>query len=282
MDLFLSVFATLSVILGYSFASMKIINEGNEALVERLGQYQKKLNPGLNFIIPLLDAIVIEETTREKVLNIEPQNAITKDNVSLKVDAVVYWRIVELEKTFYEVEDIENAIENLVLTNMRSAIGELLLEETYSSRKPINLKLLQELDDATGNWGVKITRVEVKNIEPVATVMESLEQERAAESKKRAALLEAEGTVGSIKMISQVLQQEPNAEAVLQFLVAQRYVEANEKLGNSENSKVLFMDPRALNEAVHHLISQEKNTPSSTMINPPLKPPLKPPSKPNP
>jgi regulator of protease activity HflC (stomatin/prohibitin superfamily) len=277
MDVFLSLFATITVILGYSFASMKIINEGNQALVERLGQYHKKLEPGLNFIIPFLDSIVIQENTREKVLNIEPQNAITKDNVSLKIDAIVYWRVVDLEKTFYEVEDIEDAIENLVLTNVRSAIGELVLEETYSSRKPINLKLLRELDDATGNWGVKITRVEVKNIEPVPTVMESLEQERAAESKKRAALLEAEGTVGSIKMISQVLEQEANAEAVLQFIVAQRYVEANENLSNSTNSKIIFMDPKALNEAISHLMSEKK--PHPTPVNPPNSP-INPPPNP--
>ena len=259
MNFFLSLFSAITVVLGYGFASMKIINEGNEALVERLGQYQKKLSPGLNFIIPLLDTIVIEESTREKVLNIEPQNAITKDNVSLKVDAVVYWRVMELEKTFYEVEDIEDAIQNLVLTNVRSQIGEFELEKTYSSRKPINQKLLEELDEATGNWGVKITRVEVKNIEPVPTVMESLEQERAAESKKRAILSEAQGTVESIEMISKALQKEPNAEAVLKFIVAQRYVEANEKIGNSENSKILFMNPQGLNEAITDLMSEKKH-----------------------
>ena len=200
MNFFLSIVGVITVALGSGFASIKIINEGNEALVERLGQYQKKLRPGLNFIIPLLDTIVIEESTREKVLNIEPQNAITQDNVSLKVDAVVYWRVMELEKTFYEVEDIEDAIKNLVLTNVRSQMGEFELEETYSSRKPINEKLLKELDEATGNWGVKITRVEVKNIEPVPAVMEALEQERAAESKKRAVLSEAQGTVESIRI----------------------------------------------------------------------------------
>jgi len=258
-------YATITLALGsigYAFASLKIINEGNEALVERLGQYHKKLNPGLNFVVPLLDTIVVEETTREKVLGIEPQSAITKDNVSLKIDAVVYWQIIDLEKTFYVVEDIKEAIENLVVTTLRSAIGRLELEETYSSRDRINQLLLQQLDEATANWGVKVTRVEVREISPAKTVMESLEQERAAESKKRATLLETEGTVRSIEMLSTALRTQNNAHEVLNFLVTQRYVEANEKLGASANSKIVFMDPRALTEAMSDLIFDHSNPPA--------------------
>jgi len=265
MDIILSLVGMMTVFLTGIFASMRIVKEGNQAIIERLGQYHRKLEPGLNFIVPLFDSIVIEENLKEKVLDIEPQNTITKDNVPLKVDAVIYWKVMDLEKTFYGVEDIKEAIENLVLTNIRSVIGELLLEETYSSRKNINEILLKNIDDATGNWGVKITRVELKTLEPISSVMASLQEERAAESKKRTALLEAESIVGYIKIISQVLQQEPNAELALQFLVAKRYVEANEQLGTSENSKILFMDPKALNEALHHLISEK----SSQSKNPP-------------
>ncbi|MEA5420394.1 stomatin-like protein [Spirulina sp. CCNP1310] len=263
--------------------SIKIINEGNEALVERFGQYSRKLTAGPNIVLPLLESIVVEETTREKVLDIEPQYAITKDNVSLKVDAVVYWRILELERTFYVVEDIKKAIKNLVLTNIRSAMGRLKLEETYSSRGRINQSLLEQLDEATGDWGVKVTRIEVREISPAATVMESLELERAAESKKRAEIAETEGIVQSIQMLSDVLDQKPDAKQVLEFLVAQRYVEANEKLGNSPNSKVLFMDPNALNEAMQGLMSNRYHRLGPDLPptpEPPPAPPAAPPSPP--
>lgn len=248
---------SLSAACCVALASIKIINEGNEALVERLGQYHKKLEPGVNWVIPLLDQIVVEDTTREKVLNIEPQNAITKDNVSLQADAVVYWRVLDLEKTFYSVEDIEEAIKNLVLTTLRSAIGGLSLEQTYSTRKDINQTLLQELDEATGDWGVKVTRVEVRDIKPAQTVMESLEQERAAESRKRAALLEAEGTVGSIELISKALRNHSNTQEVLNFLIARRYVDANEKLSASPNSKIIFMDPKQVRGSTDELMYHE-------------------------
>ena len=251
-------YIVISLIIGSGsmlLTSMRIVNEGNEALVERLGRYNNKLSPGVNFVLPFLDAIVVEETTREKVLGIEPQKAISKDNVSLKIDAVIYWQILDLEKAFYAVEDIQAAIENLVVTTLRSEIGRLDLDETYSSRESINRKLLQQLDEATGNWGVKVTRIEVKEIEPSKTVMDSLEVERAAESKKKAAILETEGTVQSIKMLSDALNKQPNAQEVLSYLIAQRYVDANEKLGNSPNSKILFMDPKALNEATTDLMS---------------------------
>ncbi|MEC4805443.1 MAG: stomatin-like protein [Jaaginema sp. PMC 1079.18] len=249
------IFVILSAV-GYSLVSIRVISEGNEALVERVGKFNRKLEPGLNFVIPWLESIVVEETNREKVLGIEPQTAITKDNVSLKIDAVVYWQVVDLEKTFYLVEDIQEAIENLVLTTLRSAIGRLDLEETYSSRDEINKTLLQQLDDATVNWGVKVTRVEVREIKPASTVMESLELERAAKSKKRAEVSQAEGTVESIKMIAEAVMKDPNMQNVLQFLIAQRFVEANEQIGRSPNSKIVFMDPKALNEAMTALMSE--------------------------
>lgn len=251
---------------GYGLISIRVISEGNEALVERVGKFNRKLEPGLNFVIPWLESIVVEETNREKVLGIEPQTAITKDNVSLKIDAVVYWQIVDLEKTFYLVEDIREAIENLVLTTLRSAIGRLDLEETYSSRDEINKTLLQQLDDATVNWGVKVTRVEVREIKPASTVMESLELERAAKSKKRAEVSQAEGTVESIKMIAEAVMKDPNMQNVLQFLIAQRFVEANEQIGKSPNSKIMFMDPKALNEAMNSLMST--HLPGDELIRP--------------
>ncbi|MBW4648808.1 MAG: paraslipin [Kastovskya adunca ATA6-11-RM4] len=269
MDSLLSILAPMIlVVIGYGVGATKIVNEGNEALVERLGQYHKRLDPGLNFIIPIIDRIAVEESTREQVLDTQSQQAITKDNIAVQVDAVVFWRIMDLQKAYYEVEQVEDAIENLVITTLRSRIGELPLDQTYSSRADINKRILEQLDDATGGWGVKVNRVEVQEIKPPRTVLESLEKERAAESQKQAAIFEAEGTVKSIQMISQALMSQPNSEQVLRFLVAQRYVEANQKLGESNNSKVVFMDPKALSEALTDLMS----TPENPTISPPPPP----------
>jgi regulator of protease activity HflC (stomatin/prohibitin superfamily) len=258
MESILSVLAPMIlVVVGYTIGSTKIVNEGNEALVERLGKYHRRLEPGLNYIVPFLDRIAVEETTREQVLDIDPQQAITKDNISVEVDAVVFWQILDLEKAYYAVEDVEIALENLVLTTLRSTIGDLELDQTYSSKGDVNRKLLQQLDEATANWGVKVIRVEVQNITPPQAVLDSLAKERAAESEKQAKIFEAQGTVESIEMISKALQLQPNSQQVLQFLVAQRYVDANQKLSESNNAKVVFMDPKALTEALHGLMDTE-------------------------
>lgn len=266
MDSILSILAPMIlVVIGYSVGSTKVINEGNEALVERVGQYHRKLKPGLNFIIPFIDKVAVEETVREQVLDTPPQQAITKDSIPVEVDAVVFWKIRELEKAFYAVEDLERAIEDLVKTTMRSMIGQLELDQTYSSRADINRHLLQELNEATASWGVEVLRVEVQEIAPPQEVLESLAKARAAESAKQAAIseaegakqasiAEAEGTVRSIEIISKAIQSQPNSRQVLQFLITQRYVEANQKLGESPNSKVVFMDPKALTEAMTNLM----------------------------
>src|ERR671932_2628416 len=182
MESILSILApAILVVIGYTIGSTKIINQGNEALVERLGKYHKKLNPGLNYIVPFIDRIAVEDTTREQVLDSEPQQAITKDNIPVEVDAVVYWRVKDLRDAYYNVEDVEVAISNSVKTTMRSQIGELELDQTYSSRAQINQHLLEELADAARGWGVEIIRVEVQQITPPAEVLESLAKARAAE-----------------------------------------------------------------------------------------------------
>ncbi|MBW4653947.1 MAG: SPFH/Band 7/PHB domain protein [Kaiparowitsia implicata GSE-PSE-MK54-09C] len=254
--------------IGYLIGSVKIINQGNEALVERLGKYHKKLTPGLNYVVPLLDNIVLEESVRERMIDIEPQDAITSDNVSVVVDAVVYWRILQLERTYYQVEDVEEALENLVTTTLRSEIGQMQLSRIFSSRSEINQSLLHQLDDATASWGVKVTRVEVQKITPAKAVLEAMELEKAADSKKKAAIFEAEGkkqaaieeaegAVQSMKMIAEALKTHPNSREILRYLVAQRYVDANYRLGDSPNSKLVFMDPKALTEALSDLIPRD-------------------------
>ncbi|MEO0409105.1 MAG: SPFH domain-containing protein [Cyanobacteria bacterium P01_A01_bin.135] len=263
----------LFLAIGYIVGSIRVINEGYEAIVERLGRYRCKLSPGLNFIVPLLDQIVWVATTREQILDIDPQDAFTSDNVNLQIDAVVYWRILEVQQTYYTIEDVEEALRNLVVTTLRSLVGKMKLEETYSNRQETNRILLEELDDATATWGVKVIRVEVQNINLPETIQKSLEKERAAESQKRAAVLEAEGkrqaaiaeaqaTVESARLIVEQLQGKVDPKAVLKYLIEQRRVDANYQLGKSNNSKIIFMDPKGFDEATAELISDGQDRPA--------------------
>lgn len=201
--------------------SVKVINQGNEALVERLGSYNKKLEPGLNFVVPFLDKIVYRQTIREKVLDIPPQKCITRDNVGIEVDAVIYWRIVDMEKAWYKVENLHSAMTNLVLTQIRSEMGQLELDQTFTARSQINEILLRDLDIATDPWGVKVTRVELRDIIPSQAVRESMELQMSAERRRRAAILNSEGERESAvnsargKAEAQILDAEARQKSVI-------------------------------------------------------------------
>lgn len=213
---------------GGALSSVKIIQQGNEALVERLGVYDRKLSPGPNFVVPVLDRIAFQETIREKVLDIPPQPCITRDNVSITVDAVVYWRIVDMAKAFYKVQNLQAAMVNLVLTQIRSEMGQLELDDTFTARSQINELLLRDLDIATDPWGVKVTRVELRDIIPSQAVQESMELQMSAERRKRAAILTSEGERESAvnsargKAEAQVLDAEARQKAVVLEAEAQQ------------------------------------------------------------
>jgi regulator of protease activity HflC (stomatin/prohibitin superfamily) len=275
------VFAVVLTVVGATVGSVRRVNEGNEALVERLGKYQRKLTPGLNFgILPIIDEVVAEATVREQILDIEPNEVITKDNVTLVVDAVIFWRIMDLYRAFYEIDNVKEGLKNLVITTLRSEVGLMNLQETYSSRTEINRALLENLDDATEAWGVKVTRVEIQDIKiPNPKLQEAIEDERAAKSRKQAAISKAEGErqaaiaraegekqasiqsaeaiAESVKRIADALPAGASTQQILRYLVAQRYVDANVQLGESPNSKIVFMNPRDLTEGLADLISQE-------------------------
>ncbi|MCH2049300.1 MAG: SPFH/Band 7/PHB domain protein [Trichodesmium sp. ALOHA_ZT_67] len=303
-------------------ASVKVINQGNEALVETLGRYNgRKLDAGLKIIIPFLDKISYQETIREKVLDIKPQPCITRDNVAISVDAVVYWRIMDMEKAYYKVENLQSAMTNLVLTQIRAEMGKLELDQTFTARTEINEVLLRELDIATDPWGVKVTRVELRDISPSKAVQDSMELQMTAERKKRAAILTSEGerdsainsargraesqvldaqarqkatvleaeaqqkaivlkaqaerqsqvlkaqaTAEALEIITKTLREDPNAKEALEFLLAQNYLDMGQKIGTSESSKVMFMDPRnipATLEGMRSIVTDNKNSVSS-------------------
>ncbi|MGB3300878.1 MAG: stomatin-like protein [Phormidesmis sp.] len=254
--MFSSIIAILAFILvGYSVGSVRIIKEGNAALVERLGRYRDTLKPGLSFIVPLLDSVVLEDSLREQTLDIPPQRAITKDNVDLEVDAIIYWRIYDLKRTYYAVEDVEFAMQELVITTLRSEVGKTDFQQLFSSRDTINSALLDVLDEATAPWGLKVNRVEIQKLEPPQNVLEAMQKERAAAYEKSAKISEAQADVESMRILSEALAATGNGREVLHYLLAQRYVAANQKIGESDNSKVLFMDPKALTEGLVDLMN---------------------------
>lgn len=173
--------------------SVQVVRQGDISIVERFGKFHSRLEPGLHLLIPFVDQIRTTLTNREQVLDIPPQKCITSDNAPLAADAVVYWRIEDAEKAIYAVVDLELAIQNLVLTQLRAEIGKLTLDMTFSAREQINQVLLDELDVATEPWGVKITRVEVRDIVPNTEILRAMEMQMAAERTKRASIIKSEG-----------------------------------------------------------------------------------------
>jgi len=172
--------------------SATIIHQAEKGIVERLGRFKETLDPGLKFIIPIIDSLVSRIDMRETVLDIVPQPVITRDNVTVTVDAVVYYLVTDAKAVRYEVANFYAAVSKLAQTNIRNVVGEMSLDETLTSRERINAALTQTLDEATDKWGVKVTRVEVKEIEPPHDISEAMSKQMKAEREKRATILEAE------------------------------------------------------------------------------------------
>jgi regulator of protease activity HflC (stomatin/prohibitin superfamily) len=263
--------AIVLVLIGYALGSAKLINEGNEALVERLGRYHRKLKPGLNFIVPLVDSIVMEDTTREQILDIKPQKVITKDNVYLEVDGVVSWRIMSMEKSFYKIDDIQVALANLATVELRANIADRTLTETISSRNEMNQSLLAVLNDTSTEWGVQILRVDIQSITPPESVQRSMAEQQAAQIRKQAAITTAEGereasikraeaTKESIRILSDAITSKPETKEILKYLVAQEQLEASHRLGASTNAKVVFLNQGMSEGAIDQMIGDTVGT----------------------
>jgi regulator of protease activity HflC (stomatin/prohibitin superfamily) len=199
-------FLLLIVILFITFVSLarsaRVVAQYEKGLVLRLGRYRHTVDSGLTFLVPVIEGI-IKVDMRERVINVEPQKVITKDNVSVTVDAVIYYRISDPVKATFEVQNFGYAATTLAQTNLRNLIGDKSLDETLTARDTINANLRSVLDEATNTWGVKVTRVEVQKIDPPADITEAMSRQMKAERDKRANILEAEG----VKQ-SQILQAE--------------------------------------------------------------------------
>ena len=173
--------------------AVQVVPQASEYIVERFGRYQKTLSPGFNLIIPFIDSVRSRVSMKETVLNVNQQEIISRDNASVQVDGIAFFQVMDSKKATYIVNNLYLALENIIMTNIRTVMGGIVLDEMLSNREIINSKLLSVLDEATDPWGVKIVRVEIKDITPPRDLLDAMAQQMKAEREKRAAILQVKG-----------------------------------------------------------------------------------------
>ena len=260
-------------------AGVKVVPQGYEWTVERFGRYRSTLRPGLNLIVPYIDRIGHKINMMETVFDIQSQEVITRDNAMVRADGVVFYQVLDAAKSAYEVNDLDRAINNLTMTNIRTVMGSMDLDELLSQRDKINARLLIVVDAATTPWGVKVTRIEIKDIQPPQDLVDSMARQMKAEREKRAVILDAEGLRQSEilraegEKIAVMLDAEGRKEAAfrdaeareraaeaeakatqmvseaiskgdvnaINYFVAQKYVDALQNIASAPNQKLILM-----------------------------------------
>ncbi len=248
------------------YKGINIVPQGEEWIIERLGKFSRTLKPGLNLIVPYIDSVRTRITTRDIILDVPQQEVITRDNAVILTNAVTFIRVTKPEDAIYGVEDFKIAIKQLVMTTLRSILGEMKLDEALSNREHIKAKLKEQILDDVADWGVTVKSVEIQDINPSKSMQASMERQAAAERERRAiettaegnknaAILEADGKLaaaqreaqaqvalatGSAKAISQISNAVQGQEIPAMFLLGDRYINALEKMSQSENAKFVI------------------------------------------
>ncbi|NTE47692.1 SPFH domain-containing protein [Agrobacterium pusense] len=228
------VLAAVVLVILVLFAGIKTVPQGYRYTVERFGRYTRTLEPGLNLIVPFFERIGARMNVMEQVLDIATQEVITRDNASVSADAVAFYQVLNAAQAAYQIANLENAIQNLTMTNIRSVMGSMDLDELLSNRDAINDRLLRVVDEAVGPWGIKVTRIEIKDIAPPKDLVDSMARQMKAEREKRAQVLEAEGARNAQILRAEGAKQSAILEAEGQREAAFRDAEARERLAEAE------------------------------------------------
>lgn len=244
-----------------AFSSVKVVNQASVKIIERLGKFHKLAQSGLNIIVPFIDKVRSTLDLREQLIDIDPQSVITRDNVTMQVDCVVYWQVIDPIKTVYEIFNVSVGIQQLTTSTIRSVIGEMDLDHTLSSREAINAKLRGVLDSATDKWGVKVIRVEVRNILPPEDIRVTMEKQMTAERNRRAVILTAEGEKQSAILTAEGNQQaaiiSAEGEKRKRILEAEGVAEARLRVAEAEAKSI---------EIVAKSLASTKADPASYLI----------------
>ncbi|MER2552651.1 MAG: SPFH domain-containing protein [Thauera sp.] len=260
---------------------VRLVAQGEEWVVERLGKYHATLRPGLNILIPYLDRVAYKLVTKDIILDVQEQEVITRDNAVILTNAIAFVKVTDPVKAVYGVTDFSEAIRNLIMTTLRSIVGEMELDEALSSRDKIKARLRESIADEAVDWGLTVKSVEIQDIKPSQSMQRAMELQAAAERErkaavtkaegaKQAAILEAEARLESAKRDAnaQVMLAEASAESIrrvsagigdqtgpMMYLLGEKYIAALEKLGESDNSKLVVM-PADLHEALRGLVGR--------------------------